>query len=623
MPSAVNNWVINPQVSTSLYHTLLHSLWQGLAAAVVVSLILMCTKKARSSVRYNLILTVFFLYLAGSVITFLRVWSNASFVAPVGFDIAALAVGEADLNSTMQDTLYKPWVTVKQVFNWLLTHSSLLLSIWFVVFTIKLARTSWNLYLTNRMRSHRITSNMLWQVKALKLAEAMGIKKTVLLLESAVAKTPLTIGFLKPVILVPAGLLTSLHPQEVEAVLLHELAHIKRNDYLVNLLQCGAEIVFFFNPALLWISSLLRREREFCCDDLAVSGTTDKRNYIKALVASGEYIPASKTAMAFAAVKGHLITRVKRIIGNEQGKSGVPERSVLVLGVLLIAITVLAMRPQPAIILKPGLEGSRGDAKSNKPGKAISLQMTTFYNNNNSMLPDICLVATDTIPTAPSAPPPPPVPIISELPPTPPAPPVPPTRGADTLPGNAISEEIAREINRAMREQLNIDSIVQKVMIEVREQKVMNDSVMIRMKEARKYANDARGQAKREEQWLKNMNRSRIDSIVNESRKAASNAARAAHEARKTMKEKMMLREQQEELRNQMNRLREQLNNLKLDSLFNKEIAQSFNFNFDFKMVPHHFNFDMEIPELHYYFSPKGKQKGKAKTLKKDKPQGK
>jgi bla regulator protein BlaR1 len=80
----------------------------------------------------------------------------------------------------------------------------------------------------------------------------------------------MVIGNLKPVILMPIGLLTALTTEEVEAILMHELAHIKRRDYLVNLLQSLMEIVFFFNPAVLWISQLIKAERENCCDDLAL-----------------------------------------------------------------------------------------------------------------------------------------------------------------------------------------------------------------------------------------------------------------------------------------------------------------------------------------------------------------
>jgi len=90
----------------------------------------------------------------------------------------------------------------------------------------------------------------------------------------------MVIGLVKPAILVPLGLLSNLPPGQVEAVLLHELAHIRRKDYLVNLLQSFAEAIFFFNPAVLWISSLIREERENCCYDIAIGGIKNKNKFI-------------------------------------------------------------------------------------------------------------------------------------------------------------------------------------------------------------------------------------------------------------------------------------------------------------------------------------------------------
>ena len=103
----------------------------------------------------------------------------------------------------------------------------------------------------------------------------------------------------------------------------HELAHIRRKDYLVNLVQSFAEVVFFFNPALLWISSLLREERENCCDEVAISHTNDKKQFIHALVAFQEYATHTSNkqpTIAFAGRKNYLLNRVKRIIYNENKK---------------------------------------------------------------------------------------------------------------------------------------------------------------------------------------------------------------------------------------------------------------------------------------------------------------
>jgi beta-lactamase regulating signal transducer with metallopeptidase domain len=108
------------------------------------------------------------------------------------------------------------------------------------------------------------------------LSEQLHIKRSVQLLQSPVATVPAVVGFFKPVILFPAAMLAGLSPSEIEGILIHELAHIKRQDFLVNMLQHFIEMIFFFNPAVLWVSSLIKIERENCCDDIAV-GTNTKQ----------------------------------------------------------------------------------------------------------------------------------------------------------------------------------------------------------------------------------------------------------------------------------------------------------------------------------------------------------
>ena len=128
---------------------------------------------------------------------------------------------------------------------------------------------------------------------------------------------PLTLGYFKPVVLIPFGLLTSIPQDEIEVILLHELAHIRRKDYAVNIFQCIVEIFFFFNPAVIWLSSLIRTEWENCCDDLVVNQTGNKWNYIKALMSFGEIQSTlPKYAPALSGSNNHLLNCAKRLIHN-------------------------------------------------------------------------------------------------------------------------------------------------------------------------------------------------------------------------------------------------------------------------------------------------------------------
>jgi len=204
-----------------------------------------------------------------------------------------------------------------------------------------------------RLRYYRTSvPSSYWSGRVAELAQRIGIKRAVRILESSVVKAPMMAGVLKPVILIPMGLLAQLPQQEVEAILLHELAHIRRRDYLTNLLQCFAEVLFFFNPAVWWISSLIREERENCCDDIAVGETHSKKDLINALVSFQEYRHSHYT-LAFAGGnnhrRDHLLRRVKRIVHRDDKTLDVREKLFLLVCLFITAgLTVAFSRQIPA-----------------------------------------------------------------------------------------------------------------------------------------------------------------------------------------------------------------------------------------------------------------------------------
>jgi bla regulator protein blaR1 len=151
----------------------------------------------------------------------------------------------------------------------------------------------------------------------------------------------MVIGHLKPVILVPVGLLANLPAEQVEAVLLHELAHIRRHDYFVNFLQTIAETVFFFNPGLVWISSLLRDERENCCDDIAIAQTNNRREFVQALINFKEHaLYGTNYAVAFPGKKNHLLNRVSRILNNKNQTLGPAEKVFFMMGIVVLSVII-------------------------------------------------------------------------------------------------------------------------------------------------------------------------------------------------------------------------------------------------------------------------------------------
>jgi beta-lactamase regulating signal transducer with metallopeptidase domain len=181
-----------------------------------------------------------------------------------------------------------------------------------------------------------------WLPKLHALMQRMCVDRPVRLLVSSMVETPAVIGWLRPVILVPVGALAGLPAAHVEALLAHELAHIRRHDYLVNLLQSVAEAVLFYHPAVWWVSSRIRVEREHCCDDLAVQYTGGNvLTYARALAEFESCRPAH--AQAMAANTGSLPDRIRRLL-NPAPAHTMPARgaawglvATMVAGIAIIA----------------------------------------------------------------------------------------------------------------------------------------------------------------------------------------------------------------------------------------------------------------------------------------------
>jgi GWxTD domain-containing protein len=157
-----------------------------------------------------------------------------------------------------------------------------------------------------------------WQARVNELATRLHIARPVALLQSSLAEVPVVTGHLRPVILMPLGVLTGLPCAQVETILMHELAHIRRHDYLINLVQTFAEGLLFYHPAVWWISNLIRKERENCCDDLVVATSGGAHQYAIALAALAES-RWDRQEIAMAATGGNLGKRIRRLLNQPEG----------------------------------------------------------------------------------------------------------------------------------------------------------------------------------------------------------------------------------------------------------------------------------------------------------------
>jgi beta-lactamase regulating signal transducer with metallopeptidase domain len=155
-----------------------------------------------------------------------------------------------------------------------------------------------------------------WPERVRILAARLGVPGPVAILRSLAVDAPMVIGWIRPVILVPAAAFAGLAPAALEAVLAHELEHIRRHDYLVNLLQSVVEALLFYHPAAWWLSRQIRTEREHCCDDAAVALCGDPVLYARALASLEDLRAADlpNPTLALAANGGNLMNRIKRII---------------------------------------------------------------------------------------------------------------------------------------------------------------------------------------------------------------------------------------------------------------------------------------------------------------------
>jgi uncharacterized protein (TIGR03435 family) len=318
--------------------TLLHFLWQG---ALIAALYASTRRSVRPNTRYILACVALAAMMAAPLIT----WSlmRPSEASPASMHLidrvplattatTAAPVSLPETVSSAQPAQFLPWV----VAIWLAGAIALwirLVGAWIVAARIRST-------LVRRAPPE-------WQQTLNRLKARVGVTRPVRLLISALVQTPAVIGWLRPVVLVPIGALTGLPSEQIEALLIHELAHIRRHDYPVNILQTVAEALLFYHPAVWWVSGHIRTEREMCCDDVAVSLTGDAFSYASALAVIESSRPAHLHA-ALAANGGSLADRIRRLLGQPRQVSRTLPGPVAVASAILLAVAAYGAFAQSA-----------------------------------------------------------------------------------------------------------------------------------------------------------------------------------------------------------------------------------------------------------------------------------
>jgi len=330
------NWFTQSPLIETLGGAILHSLWQDAVIAILLALALRVLRGRSAALRYVVCCAAMTLMLVAPALT-LAVALPSPSPATALPDAAPLrllpytAVVETMVHSPLGPML--PWI----VAVWIAGVSILSLRI-----------------LGGILRVRNLTRNLVGPVtaaiqeNAAILARRMGVTRAVSILQSTLAEVPSVIGWIKPVILIPAGVLTGLSAKQMESLLAHEFAHILRYDYLVNLAQTAVETLLFYHPAVWWTSRQIRKEREHCCDDLAVSACGDTLTYARALTEL-ERMRGAETQLAMAATGGDLTERIHRLLIPPTQPGGSPSSSWLALCVAALVLAgAVATRPTHA-----------------------------------------------------------------------------------------------------------------------------------------------------------------------------------------------------------------------------------------------------------------------------------
>ncbi|MEK7684405.1 MAG: M56 family metallopeptidase [Verrucomicrobiota bacterium] len=303
--------------------TLLHFLWQGAVLAALLGVVLGALRKSPAHTRYLAACLALSLMALAPIVTFNQV-SHQRELRPTITGVIFSDVQETFLVAPalrpperspspeiLPDTLRSKLEGFSRQLEVALPW---LVAVWLGVVSVLSLRLFAGWLCVRRLRNNASELlNALCEEQLSRLVRELKVSRPVRLFKSVLVEVPTVVGWLRPVILVPATVLTNLTPAQLEAILAHELAHIRRHDYLVNLLQKVVETFLFYHPAIWWVSRQIDQERENCCDDLTVAVCGDRIAYAKTL-ATLEELRSAPRQLRLAASGGSLLQRIRRLL---------------------------------------------------------------------------------------------------------------------------------------------------------------------------------------------------------------------------------------------------------------------------------------------------------------------
>ena len=344
---------------------LLHSVWQGAVVAALTAAALRTLRGASAQARYVVACAGLAAILAAFAITAARSAADVegglranvegglqtALTAASAPTAPLLGPGPLDFSSAIRVLRPSDLTANATRPSWparLERWSAAAVPLWFAGVVLLSVRVSVGWVALERLRRTRLAPVAFdLHARVTELARRVRVSRPVRVAQSAAVRVPSVVGWLQPIILVPASALSGLSPAQLDAVLAHELAHIRRHDFAVNALQTAADVLLFYHPACWWLSRRIRAEREHCCDDIAVAVCGDRLAYAAAL-ADLETL-RQQPALALAATDGPLLRRVRRLIAPPEPGGPASPAFVLPLAVVAIVIAgVVVTRAQQA-----------------------------------------------------------------------------------------------------------------------------------------------------------------------------------------------------------------------------------------------------------------------------------
>lgn len=310
---------------------LIQFVWQGFLVAFAVSMATVLLRNRNPRTRYGVYCFALLALAIIPVITAIALYDP----------LAPSQAGPAAITLTIRGVWSGNTVSADALDRWLTGAQPWILELWLAGVAFLSLRLAWTGRRISALRRSGAPPNSLVLAVGKALARRMGMHRAVRILVSSIPDGPAVIGWVRPVILLPGAAILNLTPDQLEAVLAHELAHLRRYDDLVNIAQSVMETLLFYHPAVWWISGRIRFERELCCDDLAVRASGNALCYARAL-ASLERLRIGHPGLALAALgnsESSLEYRIHRIVETSTSE----ERPSALPGIMALAMAAACM----------------------------------------------------------------------------------------------------------------------------------------------------------------------------------------------------------------------------------------------------------------------------------------